>query len=107
MSVDLYEESVSTIVEDAVMCGKGGGVVSSVPVLHATPAAFVTHSNYRKNGPQMQRTFKKINPTWAAGGCASRYQPSDEHKDEMTDGPLQSQWTFIAQDANTTGAVSF
>jgi len=107
MSVNLYEEDVSTIVEDAMKCGKAAGVVSSVPVLHATPGAFVVHSNYRKNGAQMQRSFEKTNPTYAAGGCASRYQPSEEHKDKMREGgSLSSQWTLIEQSANVSAAVS-
>ena len=101
LSVDLYEEKASTLVEDALMCGKSGGVISSVPVLHATPAAFVTHSNYRKNGPQMQRTLKTTNPTLVVGGCASRYQPSEEHKDLMRDGgSLESQWTILEQSSD-------
>ena len=60
MSVNLYEEDLSTIVEDAMKCGKAAGVVSSVPVLHATPGSFVVHSNYRKNGPQMQHSFEQV-----------------------------------------------
>jgi len=105
MSVNLYEEDVSTLVEDAMKCGKAAGVVSSVPVLHATPAAFVTHSNYRKNGPQMQRSFEKVNPTYASGGCASRYQPSEEHKNKMREGgSLSSQWTLIEQSPDVAAA---
>ena len=107
MSVNLYEEDLSTIVEDAMMCGKAAGVISSVPVLHSTPGSFVTHSNYRKNGPQMQRGFEKINPTYAAGGCASRYQPSDSHKESMTEGGLSEMWTFIHQDPAVPAEVSF
>lgn len=107
MSVNLYEEDVSTIVEDAMKCGKAGGVVSSVPVLHATPGSFVVHSNYRKNGPQMQKSFEKVNPTYAAGGCASRYQPSEYHKDKMREGgSLNSQWTLIEQSEDVLAAVS-
>jgi len=98
MGVDLYEEKVSTIIEDAMMCGKAGGVISSVPVLHATPGAFVTHSNYRKNTLQLQNGFKEVNPTFASGGCASRYQPSEEHKQSMVDGALSNEWTFLHTD---------
>lgn len=108
MSVNLYEEDVSTIVEDAMKCGKAAGVISSVPVLHATPGSFVTHSNYRKNGPQMQRSLEDVNPTYIAGTCASRYQPSEAHKDKMRDGgSLSSQWTLIEQSPDVSAAVSF
>ena len=115
MSVNLYEEDVSTIVEDAMKCGKAAGVISSVPVLHATPGSFVVHSNYRKNGSQMQKSLEKVNPTYIAGGCASRYQPSESHKDKMRkedktreveSGSLSSSWTIIEQSADVSAAVS-
>jgi len=107
MSVNLYEEDLSTIVEDAMKCGKAAGVISSVPVLHATPGSFVVHSNYRKNGPQMQRSLEDVNPTYIAGGCASRYQPSEEHKDKMREGgSLSSSWTIIEQSSDVAAAVS-
>jgi len=76
-----------------------------VPVLHATPGSFVSHSNYRKNGPQMQRTFRTMNPTYAMGGCASRYQPSDDHKEAMMPGgSLSNQWTFLYQQEDVAAA---
>jgi alkaline phosphatase len=105
MSVNLYEEDVSTLVEDAMMCGKSGGVVTSVPMLHATPGSFITHSNYRKNGPQMQRGLRKINPTFVSGTCASRYQPSPKMKMDMINGTLSKQWTFLTQQENVTAEV--
>lgn len=98
MSVDLYEEKSSTLVEDAMMCGKAAGVISSVPILHATPGAFVVHSNYRKNGSQMQRSFASVNPTFAGGTCISRYQPSEEFKEAIMNGNLKDMWTFIHTD---------
>jgi len=74
--VDIYELPVQTIVEEAMHCGMHGGVVTSVPMLHATPAAFISHSNHRYNGPQMQRTMMEtVNPTVAIGNCNSRYYP--------------------------------
>eukprot|EP00967_Tisochrysis_lutea_P144219 scaffold269003_cov30-Tisochrysis_lutea.AAC.3 len=74
--VDIYETPVRTIVEEAIHCGMHAGVVSSVPMLHATPAAFISHSNHRYNGPQMQRTMMDtVDPTMAIGNCNSRYYP--------------------------------
>lgn len=107
MSVNLYEEDVSTLVEDAMKCGKAAGVLSSVPVLHATPGSFVVHSNNRNNGPQMQRSFEKTNPTYAAGTCSGRTAPSPDHLNKMRPGgSLSSQWTLIEQNPDVTAAVS-
>ena len=66
LSVDLYEESVSTLVEDALFCSKAGGVVSSVPMFHATPGAFITHSNSRNAREILRRNFLQVNPTLAS-----------------------------------------
>lgn len=105
LSVDLYEEKRSTIVEDATMCGKAGGVVSSVPVLHATPGAFITHSNNRNNGPQMQRNLRVSNPSYVSGTCSSFYQPSQESKMAMSNGSLSEQWTFLSQKESVLAKV--
>jgi alkaline phosphatase len=102
-SVDLYERHASTLVEDAMYCGKAAGVVSSVPILHATPGAFITHSNYRKNGHQMQTTMMNMNPTLAAGWCASRYQPNSDQKMKMKDGVF-GKWTVLEQNMSVSGA---
>eukprot|EP00908_Phaeocystis_cordata_P006370 Transcript_16985.p1 GENE.Transcript_16985~~Transcript_16985.p1 ORF type:complete len:639 (-),score=228.90 Transcript_16985:220-2136(-) len=97
MAVDLYENFVPTLVEEAMACGKAGGVMSSVPILHATPGAFITHAAYRKSDVMNVQT-NKIDPTLAMGGCASRYQPSDEHKDR-----LAAKGTFFSQQVGTSG----
>lgn len=104
MSLDLYEEQVSTIIEDAMMCGKSGGVVSSVPVLHATPGAFITHSNNRNNGPQMQRNMRALNPTYVSGTCSGINAPSEAHKLEMINGSMSNQWTFLNQKKGVSAA---
>lgn len=69
-----------TIVEEAMHCGMAGGVISSVPMLHATPAAFIAHTNNRNNGPQMQRTMMEtVNPTMAIGNCNGRNYPGGRY----------------------------
>jgi len=108
VSVDLYEEKVSTIIEDAMTCGKAGGVVTSVPILHATPAAFVSHSNNRNNAFQLQESFKAVNPTFASGTCATSLQPSVAHRNSMLPGgSLSSQWTFLYQGKDNATAANF
>lgn len=101
MSQTLYEEDVSTLVEDAMMCGKAGGVVTSVPMFHATPGAFIIHTNYRSDRDSLRRSFEKVNPTYAGGVCGSRYYPFPETLESMRSGALSSQWTLLEQ-KNTT-----
>jgi len=46
----------------------------------------------------MQRSMRTTNPTIVVGGCASRYQPSDDFKAAMRDGgSLESQWNILEQ----------
>ena len=47
ISVDIGEQAFASILMDAKAQGKSGGVVSSVPINHATPAAAVANVNSR------------------------------------------------------------
>lgn len=47
IGVDIFEQAVETLAEQALSIGKSAGVVSSVPYNHATPAAAVAHVNQR------------------------------------------------------------
>ncbi|KAL3775325.1 hypothetical protein HJC23_003146 [Cyclotella cryptica] len=99
MGVDLYEQPLRSILQEAMTCDKAGGVMTSVPILHATPAAFITHTNNRNNGHQLQDGYRETKPTFALGTCASRYQPSDDLKQAMEPGGhLSSEFTFLHQD---------
>jgi alkaline phosphatase len=68
-----------------------------MPVLHATPAAFISHSNNRWNREQLQKNFLRVNPTLASGVCNGRYYPSQEVLQSMRDGKLSDSWTFLEQ----------
>lgn len=105
-SVNLYEEEVSTIVEDAMRCGKAAGVVSSKPILHATPGTFVSHSNNRKHFDQLRRSFRQVNPTLAIGTCARKFYPFPEDLQSMRDGPLSHTWSFFEQKPDVMAEVS-
>jgi hypothetical protein len=105
MSVNLYEEDVSTLVEDAMMCGMAGGVVTSVPMLHATPGAFVTHTNNRSDRDTLRRGFERVNPTMASGVCGGRYYPYPETLQSMRDGALSSKWTLLEQQSAVLAEV--
>jgi alkaline phosphatase len=106
LSQTLYEEKVSTLVEDAAMCGKAGGVVSTVPMFHATPAAFIIHSNNRSKRAQLRRSFLEGNPTMVSGTCGGDYYPAQGTLTSMTNGTLSAEWTFLAQSEDVMAAVS-
>ena len=47
ISVDVHEDGFESILTEAKVLGKSGGVVTSVPITHATPAAAVANVNSR------------------------------------------------------------
>lgn len=106
MSQDLYENEHPTIVEDALFCGKSGGVISSVPMFHASPGAFIIHTNNRSNRDQLRKSWLNTNPTFVSGTCGGRYYPFEEDLQSMRDGALSSQWTLLEQN-NMTLAEDF
>lgn len=106
LSQNLYEREVETILEEATKCGMAGGVVTSVPMFHATPGAFIIHSNNRSNRDQLQTSWKKTNPSLVMGVCASRYYPFPEDLQSMMNGTLADQWTLLVQNNDTLAKVS-
>ena len=107
IGLNLYEEEVKSILSEAMGCGMSGGVVSSVPILHATPAAFIAHSNDRDDHEELSRSFLQVNPTLAMGTCSDKLHPSESDLESMRNGPLSSHWTlFEVKGSNTTADVS-
>lgn len=53
IGVDIFENSVETLAEQALGQGKATGVVSSVPFNHATPAAAIAHVNNRNKTTEL------------------------------------------------------
>lgn len=96
LSVDLYEGKLSTIVEEAMKCDIAGGVVTSVSVLHATPGAFIAHSNDRRKRFQLRRSFLEVNPSFASGACSENLYPMHD-LESMRNGPLSATWTLFEQ----------
>jgi alkaline phosphatase len=105
MSLDLYEEKVSTLVEDAQFCGKAGGSMSSVTILHATPGAFIAHAASRRDTETLQKSFQEVNPTFASGACAGDDWPQSSYE-SMVSGAMSSEWTVLTQSPDVMAEVS-
>ena len=105
MSQNLYEREVETIIEEAMKCGLAGGVVTTVPMFHATPGAFIIHSNNRSNRDQLRTSWKAVNPTLVMGVCGGRYYPYPEDLQSMMNGTMSSQWTLLTQNNDTLAKV--
>ena len=80
-------------------------VQTSMPVLHATPAAFIAHSNFRSNQDQLRRSFQQVNPTLTSGVCSGELYPFPEYLDNMRSGALASSWALFEQQPNVMAEV--
>ncbi len=49
LGLDTLQEAKETILERAESLNKSSGLVTTVPITHATPAAFAVHHHYRKD----------------------------------------------------------
>jgi len=87
-------------------CGKAGGVVTTVPVFHVTPGAFILHINNRSNRDQLRTSWKDVDPTMISGVCGGRYYPYPEDLQSMRDGDLSLMWTLLEQNNQTLAKVS-
>ncbi|GJD20573.1 alkaline phosphatase [Rivularia sp. IAM M-261] len=76
MGVDIYEQRVTTILEKAALQGKATGLVTSVPITHATPGAAMSFVNrrakYDTDAPNLdsilQQGLSIFKPTVLLGG---------------------------------------
>lgn len=93
MATNLYEEEVPTLVEEAMICKKAGATLTSVPMFHATPGAFITHTNDRNNRNQLRDSWRKVRPTLSAGVCAEALYPYEA--DRLNVSKVTIEWPFI------------
>lgn len=99
LGVDIYEQPIETVLETAQAEGKAVGVVSSVPISHATPAAPASHVNDRNNYdadfPEqdtiLQQMLAVTQPDLILGGG----HPLDLNNEGDTSGSFD--YTFIAE----------
>jgi alkaline phosphatase len=108
ISQDLYERNVPTIVEEAMNCGKAGGAITSVNMLHATPAAFIAHSNNRNNRRQLTQSFEAVNPTYSMGVCQPSLTLTDAQMAKYRAGGVKSsEWILLEQGAGGRNATTY
>jgi alkaline phosphatase len=99
IGVDLYEQPIETVLETAQAEGKAVGLVSTVPISHATPAAPAAHVNnrndYDDDYPEMdtilQQMLLQTQPDLILGGG----HPLDLNNETDTSGEFNYQ--FIAE----------
>jgi alkaline phosphatase len=104
MGVDIYEKKLKTVLEIAKEKGKSTGLVTSVPVSHATPGAAASFVNRRSKYDSvydptksnqdsiLQQTLLNFQPNVLLGGG----HPLDFENRENT-GPVEK-YTYITQD---------
>lgn len=72
IGTDKKGTEIQTIMDLAVKAGKSVGVVTTANVLHATPAAFYAHTNFRKDYDSIMKQLAKSDMKIALGGGAKQ-----------------------------------
>ncbi|MCK5342725.1 MAG: alkaline phosphatase, partial [Candidatus Heimdallarchaeota archaeon] len=74
ISTTLNDENLTTILEIAEENGYNTGIVATCKIVHATPAAFMAHTNHRNNYLEIAADISKQNvETLLGGGHSSTY----------------------------------
>jgi len=77
IGVDVARQPVENILERCEKLGMATGVVTSVPLSHATPAGFVAHSESRNNYEQIARQMILDSSVDCIMGCGNPWYSSD------------------------------
>jgi len=85
IGVDKSKKPVPNILERAEALGKSTGVVTTVPISHATPASFAAHNSSRNNYEQIGRQMIRRSALEVIMGCGN---PAFNDSAKPTTGPL-------------------
>ena len=77
LALDTLERPLETILEAAKKIGKATGIISTSSVTHATPAAFVSHSDSRAKEFDIAEQFIEVQPDVVIGGGTNFFLPLD------------------------------
>lgn len=78
-----FEQSADSVAEKAKRAGKSVGIVSSVTLNHATPAAFYANEESRKSYYDIGLQMAKSNFDYFAGGSLADRKGEDEDKKDL------------------------
>jgi len=78
IAVDVNKNSIPTILEEAEKNGLATGLVASSSIVHATPACFIAHNEYRKNYEDIATDFLKTEVDYFVGGGLKYFNRRDD-----------------------------
>ena len=78
ISVDNDKVAVPTILEEAEVHGKATGLVATSSIVHATPACFIAHEEYRKNYEEIAEDFLNTEIDFFIGGGLKHFYRRDK-----------------------------
>jgi len=77
IAVDENKNAVPTILEEAESYGKATGLIATSSIVHATPACFIAHNEYRKNYEEIATDFLKTEIDFFVGGGLKHFYRRD------------------------------
>lgn len=77
ISVDENKKPVPTILEEAESHGLATGLIATSSIVHATPACFIAHNEYRKNYEEIATDFLDTEVDFFIGGGLKHFYRRD------------------------------
>lgn len=77
ISVNQDKQPVPTILEEAESHGKATGLIATSSIVHATPACFIAHNEYRKNYEEIAADFLNTEIDFFIGGGLKHFYRRD------------------------------
>lgn len=81
IAVDVDTVSIPTILEEAESKNLATGLVSTSTIVHATPASFIAHNEYRRNYEEIAADFLKTDIDLFIGGGAKYFNNREDGRD--------------------------
>lgn len=95
IAVDADKRPVPTILEEAESKGLATGLIATSSIVHATPACFIAHNEYRKNYEEIAEDFLDTEIDFFIGGGLKHFYRRDNDERNLIQ-ELQSQGYFMS-----------
>ncbi len=84
IAVDKDKRSIPTLLEEAEEKGLATGLVASSSIVHATPACYIAHNEYRKNYEEIAADFLDTEIDYFVGGGLKYFQRREKDDRDLT-----------------------
>jgi len=94
IAVDMDKQPLPTLLEEAEEKGLATGLVASSSIVHATPACYIAHNEYRKNYEEIATDFLNTEVDYFVGGGLKYFQRRESDDRDLTQELIANGYTI-------------